>query len=200
MKDINAILSNMGIEVPEDKQEELRKAVTENYKTVAEYNNKVKALEKAEKEAQEARDAITKFDGIDPDKVKDELEAYKKRAEEAETRYKKDAEARAFDEAAEKLLDGYTFSSNSAKAHTLSRLKESGLKVIDGMIMGGADYMTKLQQEDAEAFTKSDAPQFTTPNNSGGSGATMTKDKIMAIKDYAERQRAIADNIGLFRK
>ena len=36
------------------------------------------------------------------------------------------------------------------------------------------------------------------PNVNAGSGSTMTKDEIMAIKDPAERQRAIAQNIHLF--
>ncbi len=200
MKDINTILSDLGIEVPEDKKDGLRKAVSENYKTVAEYNKKVDALEKAENEVNNAKEAIAKFDGIDPGKVKEEIEAYKKAAKDAEEKYRKDNEAREFNEAAEKLLEGYKFSSNSAKSHVLSRLKESGLKVIDGAIMGGSDFMTKLQGEDEGAFTASNAPQFTTPQSQGGTPSATTKEKIMAIKDSTERQREIAKNIHLFRK
>ena len=51
MKDIFTILSGLEIAIPEDKKEELRKAVSENYKTVAEYQKKADALEKAEGEA-----------------------------------------------------------------------------------------------------------------------------------------------------
>ena len=200
MKDINTILSEIGIEVPEDKKEGLRKAVAENYKTVAEYNKKVDALSRAEDDAKAAKEAIAKFDGVDPEKLKEEIESYKKQVKDAEDKYRKDAEAREFNEAAEKLLEGYKFSSNSAKSHVLSRLKESGLKVIDGAIMGGSDFMTKLQGEDEGAFTASNAPQFTNPKNTGGNPGDMTKEKIMEIKDSAERQREIAKNIHLFRK
>ena len=201
MKDINSILSDMGIEVPEDKKEGLRKAVAENYKTVADYNKKVDALARAENEANTAKEAIAKFEGIDPDKVKEEIETYKKQVKDIEDKYKQESEARLFNDAAETLLGSYTFSSKAARAQVLNRLKESGLKVVDGAIMGGKDYMAKLQEEDGEAFKAVDAPQFTNPQMSGGTpNPAMTRETIMAIKDSAQRQREIANNIHLFRK
>ena len=200
MKDIFTILSGLEIAIPEDKKEELRKAVSENYKTVAEYQKKADALEKAEGEAKTAKEAIAKFEGVDPDKLKEEIETYKKAAKDIEDKYKAEADARAFGEAADELLKGYTFSSNAAKSHVMARLKESGLKVIDGAIMGGKDFMTKLQSEDAEAFKASDDPRFTTPAGQFNNPGLMTRDKILAIKDSSERQQAIAKNIHLFRK
>jgi hypothetical protein len=190
MKDIFTILSGLEIAIPEDKKDDLRKAVSENYKTVAEYQKKVDALEKAEGEAKVAKEAIAKFDGIDPEKIKNELETYKKAAKDAEDKYKADTEARLFNEAAEELLKGYTFSSNAAKSHVMARLKESGLKVIDGAIMGGKDFMTKLQGEDADAFKATDAPRFTTPANPPAGGKLLSKSEIMKIKDHSERQKA----------
>ena len=201
MKDIFTILSGLEIAIPEDKKEGLRKAVSENYKTVAEYQKKVDALEKAEAEANTAKEAIAKFEGIDPEKLKEEVETYKKAAKDIEDKYKAEADARAFSEAADELLKGYTFSSNAAKSHVMARLKESGLKVIDGAIMGGKDFMTKLQSEDAEAFKASDAPQFTTPaNNQQPNGGAWTAQKILDIKDPDERRERMIEHIHLFRK
>ena len=37
MKNIHTILSELGVSIPEDKKAEFDKAVAENYKTVAEY-------------------------------------------------------------------------------------------------------------------------------------------------------------------
>lgn len=194
MKDIFTILSGLEIAIPEDKKEDLRKAVSDNYKTVAEYQKKVDALEKAEAEANTAKEAIAKFEGIDPEKLKEEVETYKKAAKDIEDKYKAEADARAFGEAAEELLKGYTFSSNAAKSHVMARLKDSGLKVIDGAIMGGKDFMTKLQSEDAEAFKASDAPQFTTRvNNHPAGGKVLSKAEIMKIKDHSERNKAWVD-------
>ena len=45
MKNINEILKELGITVPEDKTAELQKLVAENYKTVAEFDKKVGRLE-----------------------------------------------------------------------------------------------------------------------------------------------------------
>lgn len=45
MKNINEILKDLGIEVPEDKTAELQKLVAENYKTVAEFDKKVGRVE-----------------------------------------------------------------------------------------------------------------------------------------------------------
>lgn len=195
MKDIFSILSGLEIAIPEDKKEELRKAVSENYKTVAEYQKKVDALEKAEAEATTAKESIARFEGVDPEKLKEEVEAYKKAAKDIEDKYKAEADARAFGDAAEELLKGYTFSSNAAKSHVLSRLKESGLKVIDGAIMGGKDFMTKLQSEDSGAFTSVNAPQFTTPNNNQQhAGKLLSKDEIRKIADPVKRQAAMRDN------
>ena len=199
MKDFNTILSEFGIEVPEDKKEGLRKAVAENYKTVAEYGKKVDALEKAENEAKTAKEAIAKFEGLDPEKIKDEIEGYKQQVKDAEEKYRKDTEARLFTDAAEKLLGGYTFSSNAAKMYALSELKASGLKLVDGAIMGGEDFMTKLQEKDEKICVPVDAPQFTMPRGKdSGKGGKLTREQIADIKDDDARLKAIADNQDLF--
>ena len=200
MKDIFTILSGLEIAIPEDKKEELRKAVSENYKTVAEYQKKADALEKAEGEAKTAKEAIAKFEGVDPDKLKEEIETYKKAAKDIEDKYKAEADARAFGTAAETLLGKYTFSSNAAKMYALNELKGAGLKLVDGAIMGGEDFMTKLQEKDDKLCVPADAPQFTMPRSSGGGGAKkMTREEIAAIKDDDARLKAIAENQDLFR-
>lgn len=45
MKDIFEILKNSGIDVPADKHAEIRKMVSENYKTINEFNDKVSKLD-----------------------------------------------------------------------------------------------------------------------------------------------------------
>lgn len=47
MKNILTILKELGIDVPEDKQEKLNSAVAENYKTVADYNKQKEKLDAA---------------------------------------------------------------------------------------------------------------------------------------------------------
>lgn len=68
MKNILTILKDLGIEVPEDKQESLNKAVADNYKTVADYNNQKEKLDAANETIKANDTAIkdlqTKLDGF----------------------------------------------------------------------------------------------------------------------------------------
>lgn len=69
MKNIFEILSNSGIEVPEDKKTELTKQIAENYKTVAEFD-KVKNRLEVERDnykdsLETAQNALKEFDGVD---------------------------------------------------------------------------------------------------------------------------------------
>lgn len=50
MQNYEQILSELGIEVPEDKKSDLKKKMDENYKTINDYNNQKKKLETAEGE------------------------------------------------------------------------------------------------------------------------------------------------------
>ena len=47
MKNIFEIMKEYGIDMPEDKKKDFEKSVLENYKTVADYNNQVENLNKA---------------------------------------------------------------------------------------------------------------------------------------------------------
>ena len=62
------------------------------------------------------------------------------------------------------------------------------------------------KKRDASAFVNEEQQhleqnkaKFTTQQKNN-TGETLTKDQIMAMKDPAERQKAIRENIGLFQK
>ena len=89
----------------------------------------------------------------------------------------------------------------------MAEVKEAGLKLKDGKILGLNDLISHMKEKDASAFidegqqkAQQNAARFTRPfqrqNQSGG----ITKDQIMGIKDASERQSAIAANIHLFGK
>lgn len=87
MKNINEILKELGITVPEDKTAEFQKLVAENYKTVAEFDKKVGRLETErdglQNQLNTATENLKKFEGLDADAIKNEVAEAKKRAEEA---------------------------------------------------------------------------------------------------------------------
>lgn len=85
MKSIFAIMKEYGIELPEDKQKEFEKAVLENYKTVADYNNQTEKLNKAN-DTIKANDAAMKDLQTRIDEFKDvDVTALNRRIMELET-------------------------------------------------------------------------------------------------------------------
>ena len=91
----------------------------------------------------------------------------------------------------------------------MADIKEAGLKLKDGKIIGLNDLIEQMKQSDASAFVDESQQQaqqqaqqnqarFTTHVGQQQTPGSMTKKEIEAIKDPSERQAAIAQNIQLF--
>ena len=87
----------------------------------------------------------------------------------------------------------------------MADIKEAGLKLKDGKILGLNDLIEQMKQSDASAFVDESQQQaqqnqarFTTHVGHQQTPGSMTKKEIEAIKDPSERQTAIAQNIQLF--
>lgn len=97
MEDIFKILADNGVEVPDDKKDDLRKKIAKNYKSITEFNDKIKeandAREEAENTLNEYKEAAEKSNG-DLSKANEIIENYKKADEEREQK-QKEAEANA---------------------------------------------------------------------------------------------------------
>lgn len=209
MKNINEILKELGITVPEDKTAELQKLVAENYKTVAEFDKKVGRLETERDGLQSQLDTATenlkKFDGLDADAIKNEVAEAKKRAEEAEKNLKEKLEERDYNDALKACFAGVKFSSASAGAAIMEQIRKQGLKRDGDKLLGFDDAIKAAREADPDAFAKEDDPDAPPPakvtQKLGGSASGKkynSKDEIMAIKDTAERRAAIAANMSLF--
>lgn len=71
----------------------------------------------------------------------------------------------------------------------------------NGKIKGASDLRKSLKEDWGDYIVKSEtkgADTATPPGGNGGSKGYKTKEEIMDIKDRSERQKAIADNPGLF--
>lgn len=152
--------------------------------------------------AEAAEETLAKFEGIDPDKIKSELETWKKRAEDVEIDYRAKLDERDFNDVLKSELDGIKFSSNAARKAIEAEIRAAGLKVKDGKILGLNDLITQLKESDTDAFVPDNDPNqtkamFTKPIENKPAGG-MTKDEIMSIKDRTERYNAIAANTHLF--
>ena len=203
-------LKSYGIEIPEDKQADVKKALSEHYKNAKEV---AKTLSKVEGErddwkerAETAEETLKSFDGIDPANVKNELETWKQKAADAEKEFNAKIYDRDFSDALKTALDDVKFSSEAAKKSVMADIKEAGLKLKDGKILGLNDLIEQMKQSDASAFVDESQQQaqqqqarFAAPRiGQQQTPGSMTKKDIEAIKDPSERQAAIAQNIQLF--
>ena len=212
MQNIIEILKSNGIEVPEDKVASINKAVSENYKTVSEFDKKVSKLENErdsyKDRAESAEETLKGFDGKNLDEITRERDEWKQKAENAEKDYTAKMAEHEKQELLKEAFADIEFTSESAKKAIMAQISEN-VSVKNGKLIGFNDLLEDAKKNDASAFVdkeqqnlEQNKAKFTTPmnNQSGGNNGTLTKKDIMAIKDPVERQAAITQNIELFRK
>lgn len=160
------------------------------------------------KEKAEAAETTLKgFEGVDLETMQKELSDWKQKATEAEKSAQAQLYERDFADALKTEFEGIKFSSEAAKRAIMAEVKEAGLKLKDGKILGLNDLIGQMKEKDASAFID-DAQQqaqrnmarFTAPLGKQNAPGTMTRKDIEAIKDPSERQSAIASNLHLFGK
>ena len=213
MQKLIETLKEFGIEIPADKQAEVKSALSKHYKNAAEYDKAIKKLEADRdtwKEKAETAEATLKgFEGIDPEKIQSELKEWKQKAADAEKNAQQQIYDRDFADALKAELEDVKFTSEAAKRDVMAQIKAAELKLKDGKILGLSDLLDQIKKADMTAFLdekqqelENNRARFTTAAKPG-SGAkigTMSKDDIMNIKDATERQAAIAENPHLFVK
>lgn len=203
------------------KQEELKEwgLTDEQVKSVMEqYGKDVTKLQKEnekltadrntwKEKAETAEETLKGFEGIDPAQVQTELATWKKKAEDAEENAKKQLYERDFADALKSELENVKFTSEAAKKAVMADIKEAGLKLKDGKILGLNDLINQMKEKDASAFVdeaqeqaQQNAASFTTSRGPQTPPGTMTRKDIEGIKDATERQAAIAQNLHLFGK
>jgi len=156
MKNIEQILKEAGIEVTDEQKAAVNKAVTENYRTINDYNNQVKKTEKAEgerdtlqKQYDDAQETIKGFDGVDLEKLNKDIADWKERAEKAE----RDAATKILQRDQRDYLNaefeklGIT-SERTRKSLMADIMGEDGLKWKDGAFMGLSDYLKAENEKD----------------------------------------------------
>ena len=197
MQKLIETLKSFGIEIPEDKQADVKKALSEHYKNTGEV---AKTLTKVEDErdawkerAETAENTLKSFDGIDPESIKRELSAWKQKAADVEKEYNDKIYERDFADALKTELETVKFSSEAAKKAIMSEIKEAGLTMKNGKILGLNDLIDQMKQSDAAAFVNEtqqkanqNAAKFTSPVHGGGrTGSGLTKDdfKKMNLDD-----------------
>lgn len=206
MENIHAILKKYGIEVPADSKADFDKDVAANYKTQAEFEKKIGKVEEErdnfKTQLDTAAETLKGFEGVDIETMKTQLKDWQTKAENAEKDFAAKLEQRDFDDALKGAMEEYKFTSEAAKRAVMSEIREAGLKVKDGKILGLNDLVDSIKNKDASAFVDDGNPpaKFTQRMGNPGGNPTgaITKEDIMKITDRDARRAAIANNMNLF--
>lgn len=173
------------------------KAVMEQYgKDVTKLQNENKKLttdrDNWKKKAETAEDTLKKFDGIDLEQMKKEVEDWKQKAQDAEKDYQQKIYDRDFNDALTAAFGEIKFTSESAKKAVMAEVKEAGLKLNEGKILGLSDLIEQIRERDASAFVDEKQQQaqqqrakFTVPGTGSNPspGTKVSMSELMRMKN-----------------
>ena len=138
--------------------------------------------------AETAEETLKKFDGVDLETMQTELNNWKQKAETAAKDYEQKIYERDFSDALKTELESVKFSSDAAKRAVMAEIKESGLKLKDGKILGLSDLIGQIKERDASAFVdekqeqaKKNMAKFTTSFKPSGNNGTYTKQDFLKM-------------------
>ena len=109
MKNIETILSDFGITIPEGKAADLRKAVAENYKTVAEFTKLQERHDALDTSLKDAQGKLAAFDGVDVAALKGQITTLTNDLQTERDNRKKDAAAVKLRSTVDTFLSGKHF-------------------------------------------------------------------------------------------
>ena len=173
MKNIHTILSELGISIPEDKKADFDKAVAENYKTSAEFEKKVNRLTEdlnaANDRAKTAEDTLKGFEGKDFDAITRERDDWKRKHEEQVANYRKEAEAREFNE----LLSAAITDAKGKNPKAITALLDlEKLRTSRNQKEDIKTALDSLRTDSGYLFDDNGGdPHFADPNGNGGAGS-----------------------------
>lgn len=202
-------LEKIGLKLTDEQKESIKKSMGEELYSKQELDKKVGKVE-TERDtykgrAETAEETLKGFDGKDFETITRERDEWKQKAELAEKDYSAKLAEREKNDLLKEACESIKFSSESAKKAIMADIAAS-VSVKDGKLIGFNDLLDDAKKRDASAFVNEEQQhleqnkaKFTTQQKNN-TGETLTKDQIMAMKDPAERQKAIRENIGLFQK
>ncbi len=182
MKNIEQILKEAGIEVTDEQKAAVNAAVTENYKTIAEFDKQAKKLTAAEadldnykRQLDTANETLEKFKDIDPEKQAEEIQKYKQAAKEAQEAADKKILQRDQRDYLKGEFDNLGIKSGRVRDSLMREIMgEDGLKWKDGAFMGLSDYLAKENEKDHFYQTEAEKAEAEAKEKAAGSAPKFT--------------------------
>lgn len=188
MKNIEAILSEMGITLTDEQKTALAKEMGENYRTVNDYKKATDARDEYKKQYDGVKASLDKFDGVDVDGLKQQIADAQKQAKDAEDNYKAELGKRDYADAVKAFTSGLKFSSKSAEKAFVAAITEKKLVLENGKLLGADDFVKSYKEEDAGAFVdeaEQKKARITSPMNQKSTGDEIGGDLLAKIRSAA---------------
>lgn len=202
MKNIKDIIGELGIELDEAKLGDLEKSVLENYRTVAEVENKQSRISELEQQlatANEALEAAKNADMGNTDEVqamRDKIAAYEKEDEERKAQTEEEKSRKEFEEKFGKAVGDKKFVNDivrgavADKAYAIAKANpDMDVAAILGGIVGDAEGVWQNPQQSVKKMPAASG-------NGGSAAGTQTIQNIEDLKGMSiEEIRAHMDEV-----
>lgn len=106
MKNFETILSENGVTLTEEQKTAITKAMGENYKPIADWQKQVDKVTNLSEQLDETKTALSKFDGVDPEALKNDIAALNQKLADKDTEYQQKIADRDFQDMLEKAISG----------------------------------------------------------------------------------------------
>lgn len=190
MQNYEKILEELGIEIPEDKKADLKKKMSENYKTVADYNKQVEKKDEYKTSLDEVQSKLADLEKEDVDGLKTKITTLtQKLADEKEARAKEAKQTELRDKVKDFLSDKKfvnAITEDSIRSQMIQKLEEENGKNAEDVFKelttkDGKPIENILVDEKKVPDVK--IPSFTTKFNSGEQKKGTQKLREMSLDD-----------------
>lgn len=190
MQNYEKILEDLGIEIPEDKKADLKKKMSENYKTVADYNKQVEKKDEYKTSLDDVQPRLAELEKEDVDGLKDKVATLKQElADEKEARAKEAKQTELRDKVKDFLSDKKfvnAITEDSIRSQMIQKLEEENGKNAEDVFKelttkDGKPIENILVDENKAPDVK--IPSFTTKFNSGERKKGTQKLREMSLDD-----------------
>lgn len=199
MQNYEQIFADLGVEIPEDKKEPLRKAWNQNYKTIADYNKQVNKAKTLKSEIEEAQRTLAEQQ--EAVELKEQIKTLERQIQEEKDARAKEANSRANKENVKKFFSDKKFvnsiTEDEVNRQMLKALEEDNTRSIEEVF----DEVVPLELRESVFVSDRAIPAFTTKFNQNQPPEQKEKgiDKLNSMS-LSEKMLLRQNDIGQYNK
>lgn len=167
MKNIQTLLSEIGIEIPEDKKKDFETAFNENYKTVSEVNKLREARDNYKEQLDTAKGQLKEFENVDVKDLQDKIKTLTSDLDTKDTEYQQKIADMEFNS----VLDGAISKSGAKNSKAVKALLDlDALKTSKNQAEDITKALDEIKKDNDYMFTSEEPfqnPVYKTDTNNG---------------------------------